>query len=483
MPRSTRALVVGAVTGALGVLFALTPLGLALERGVGLSGLFLLRGPIEPPADVVVVGIDRQSAQRLDLPAPPRSWPRSVHARLIESLADRGAAVIVLDLRLDIPTSEAEDAALARAIAAAKRVVLFEHLERTSQVITGGDGRATGHLTVDRLAPPIPAFAGVAAGLGPFPLPKTPTRVDRFWTFSAAAGDVPTLPAVALLLYALDDAYDPLLALLRRAGMPDVDGLPPTRADLAGADGVLGLCTTLRAALSADPALGTRLAAALASAPAGAGGLTGAQRRLLRALADLHGGPDSRYVNLYGPPGSVRTISYHAVLADDGAPLDVDGKAVFVGFSDLFATETKEDSFPTVFSRPDGVDISGVEIAATAFANLLDGRSVRPTGAPTTAALLLLVGGVAGAGACLLPAPPAVLLTLLIAALYLAGAHLAFGQADLWPPLAIPLLLQLPLALGWGLADRYRQVSRERRNIDRGARMYLPARLVQELTG
>ena len=482
MPRWTRALAVGAVAGLLGVVVALTPLGLTLERSVGLGALYLLRGPIEPPDEVVVVGMDRESARRLDLPPPPRPWPRTVHARLIEALAGRGAAVSVLDLRLDLPADEAgADAALADAMAAAGRVVLFEHLERTRQAVGDPAGGAAGHLTMDRLVPPLPAFAEAAAGLGPFPLPKVPARVDRFWTFSSVAGDVPTLPSVALLLDALE-AYEPLLALLRRVGMPGVDGLPPTRADLAGAEGLRRLGETLRTALTADPALRTDLSAAVASAA----GLTEAERRRLRALIDLHGGPGSRYLNLYGPPGTLPTIPYAAVLAGaeggHGAMPDLAGKVVFVGLSDLSGTETKDDGFPTVFSRADGVDLSGVEIGATAFANLLDGRSLRPTDAPTTAGLLLAVGAVAAVGARTLPALPAVLATLLLGALYLIGAHLAFSHADLWPPLAIPLLLQLPLALGWGLVDRYRQVSRERRNIDRGARMYLPARLVQELS-
>jgi len=46
------------------------------------------------------------------------------------------------------------------------------------------------------------------------------------------------------------------------------------------------------------------------------------------------------------------------------------GKAVFVGFSALSQPEQDRygDDYETVFSQPSGLNISGVEIAATAFA-------------------------------------------------------------------------------------------------------------------
>ena len=44
---------------------------------------------------------------------------------------------------------------------------------------------------------------------------------------------------------------------------------------------------------------------------------------------------------------------------------------VFVGFSEKFHQAEQTDSFDTVFSQADGLKLSGVEIAATMFANLL----------------------------------------------------------------------------------------------------------------
>ena len=60
------------------------------------------------------------------------------------------------------------------------------------------------------------------------------------------------------------------------------------------------------------------------------------------------------------------------------APLPaLKGKAVFVGAASRVPQEQK-DGFYTVCSQADGLDISGVEIAATAFANILRDKPVRP---------------------------------------------------------------------------------------------------------
>src|ERR1700674_3071274 len=86
-----------ALTAAVGLAF-LTPLGGDLEEGDGVGALLQLRGPTAPPPDVVVVAIDRASAESLGLPPPPRLWPRAIHAKLVDSLASRGATSIVFDL-------------------------------------------------------------------------------------------------------------------------------------------------------------------------------------------------------------------------------------------------------------------------------------------------------------------------------------------------------------------------------------------------
>jgi adenylate cyclase len=480
MGRLGKGLLLGAVIGAAGALFALTPLGLAFEETVGLTWLFKVRGPITPPSRVAVVGIDRASADALGLPPQPRKWPRSLHARLIDTLVQRGAAVIVFDIILDTPGNPVEDATLATSIRDAGRVVLFEHLERRLQPLTGADGSFTAWVSTEQLRPPLPYLAEAARGLAPFPLPRVPARVSQFWAFKQGAGDVATLPAVALQVYALD-AYDQWRSMLKDAGAPNIERVPRTRAELTNAAVLRRAIGTIHSAFRQDPDLAAKLAATAG---------TGEGRGPLEALARLYGGDDSHYLNFYGPPGHIKTIPYHVLVAD-GAPgsapgstaeqFDLVGKCVFVGWSEL-AIAAKEDGFYTVYSRDDGVDLSGVEIAATAFANLLDDTSLRPTSPATTAAMLLAFGLAVGTGAALLPALVAVPLALAAVALYAVAAQFAFDDAYVWLPMATPLLLQAPLALFAGLLGQYLLAQHRRRQATRAIGYYLPQAAVRVLT-
>jgi adenylate cyclase len=152
---------------------------------------------------------------------------------------------------------------------------------------------------------------------------------------------------------------------------------------------------------------------------------------------------------------------------------------VFVGASEIL--NLNEDGFLTVFSRRDGVDLSGVEIAATAFANLLDGRLLEP--APPAHALLLLVafGLTVGLIMVALPVIVALPLALVFAGLFALGVGQGFSRASVWLPLAVPLAVQLPIGLAAGLGVRYRDALRARRNLARGVAYYLPERVVAGL--
>src|SRR5918995_133575 len=116
-----RACITGVIAASFGMLVVLSPVGTLVEERFGLSWLFWTRGPVSPPADVAVVSLDNDSAERLGFPHRLREWPRRIYAQLIERLVDAGAAVIVFDLRLDEPRGGADDAALTRAIAASRR--------------------------------------------------------------------------------------------------------------------------------------------------------------------------------------------------------------------------------------------------------------------------------------------------------------------------------------------------------------------------
>lgn len=478
-----KGLAVGVVTGLLGAIPALTPLGNDFEKNVGLAWLFKVRGAVVPPPQVAVVAINARASAKLGLPALPRDWPRSIHGKLIDSLVERGAAVIVFDVDFRRPKSAEHDLALADAVARSGRTVLVEALTGKRAPILDVTGRQVGTMWVEQLLSPVKPLAQAAAGLAPFPVPKVQVNVFQYWAFKPSVDDAPTLPVMALQLY-LRGTYERWLGVLEEAGARGIEALPRNRGGLTRAADVRGMMRTLRRSFRSDPALGDRVNALLEEQRGQA--LSDMDYRRLRALVRLFAGADHRYLNFYGPPGTIPTIPYNAVITGNDPNVDPDAldftdKVVFVGFSDLF-DPGQPDRFYTVFTRSDGVDLSGVEIAATAFGNLLADTPVIPADTPVTVATLLLFGLLLGTGIYLLTAWIAVPLAVLVTGLYVAGVQSAFNSVGLWMPLATPVLVQLPLALFVGLMAQYLLERRRQKRFSKAVSYYLPEHAARELT-
>lgn len=469
----------GAGTGILGALLTLSPAGLYLEKHAGLQWLFTVRGPISPPPEVAVVAINERVADRLELPSHPRNWPRSIHARLIDELTARGVALIVFDMDFKTPRNPEDDSELAQAVARSGRVVLFEALNGKRQPITDIQGNPSGSIWVEELLPPIPELVTAARALGPFPLPKVQVTIFQFWAFKSSVSDVATLPAVALQLSALP-LYTQWHDLLKGIASDLAERLPAEPSQISDAKSLQELMRTLRRAFLDDPGLADALRASLNTPTE----IAGETRESLEAMINLYQGGDTRYLNFYGPPGTIPNIPYDAVLNGtdplSGQPLaDLSGRVVFVGFSDLY-DPGQPDRFYTVYSQ-DGVDLSGVEIMATAFGNLLNQRSLQAMDGTTAALLLLGFGLLLGSGIYLLPVMVGIPLALALSGGYLTAAQLTFSRVDFWLPLATPLLIQLPVALLAGLLGQYLFQRQRQEQATRMVSYYLPERAVREL--
>ncbi|HSS66373.1 MAG TPA: CHASE2 domain-containing protein, partial [Gammaproteobacteria bacterium] len=349
MRRWLKAIAVGLTTGLLGALFGLTPSGHEFEQDFGLAWLFRARGAVAAPPEVAIVAINFNTAARLAelLPgdgrqnrlAPlPRDWPRSIHAELLEGLTRLGASVVVFDMDFNRPKDERDDRVFADAIARADRVILFERLTGKRQPIEGKDGKSQGWLWLEQSAPPLPMLAEAARGVGPFPLPKLDEALYQFWAFKPSAGGSATMPALALQFFALRE-YEAWRDLLVAAGVAARDELPASAKDFARPGALQQFMLQIRKAFARDPGIALRLFEWLDSDQAQ--GLPRDRHRLLKALTGLYAGEVSRHLNFYGPPGTVRMVPYHRVVAigrgDRNAEgLDLAGKVVFVGFADLF---------------------------------------------------------------------------------------------------------------------------------------------------
>ena len=467
-------LVVGLLVGVAGLGLSLSPAGLSLERGVGLPWLFKLRGAIEPPRDVVVVAIDGRTGDALGLPSLPRDWPRSIHGQLIDELVKRGASVIVFDVHFGRPKDAEADQALVDAVARAKRVVLVELLTGKRQPISDQTGRHVGMVWQEESLPPFPDLERAASGLGSFPLPKEGASVDLFWVFKQSTDQAPTMPAVALQLYARGETAA-IIDRLRTAEPRQAADLPSVDSAFADASQLRRLMRGLREAFGNLPRPTHPLVRSAAESPV----------TLAEAVEAMYGGDAYRFLNFYGPPGTVTTVPYQAVIKGHDPnlspdALDFTGKVVFVGYSDLL-DPGQPDRFYTVFTRDDGVDLSGVEIAATAFGNLLTDRSLTPIGPWTAVALLVAFGLLVGTLLYVLPAYVGVPVALALAAGYAFGAQFLFDQRAMLVPVAVPLLVQAPAALFLGLLGQYFLERRRGQRVIEAINYYLPENIARDL--
>ena len=463
--RRARAALSAAGLAIAGVVLTLIPGVLRLDENLGLGLLFTLRGTLAAPAQVVVVSISRDSAAAVGQPAELDRWERARHAELIESLTAAGAEAVAFDIFFEEP--RADDTRLADAIARAGNVVLGE------EIVQDPDGRSSSVPgLIESHVLPSDELARAALGSAPFALPTIPYAVGQFWTFGPS-GDFPSMPAMALQAYLLR-YYDDFGALLSSA-RPSLR-VPTSRAALLRAHDLPGAMGALRSAFASDRSLVADVLARLER-----GRVDEASTAALKALIALYAGAQSRYLNYYGPARTIRTIPFDVAARSTHRDLDIAGKMVFVGGSEPRQSEQR-DYFHSVFSEQTGANLSGVEIGATAFANLLEQRSLTPL--PMLANLLLVAVWGAALGAVVVGASTtrAFAMAAIGGAVYFVCVYWQFDAHDVWWPLLVPLALQLPLAVALAVLLNYAEVLRQRELIQVALGHYVPQDVVRRLS-
>jgi adenylate cyclase len=180
----------------------------------------------------------------------------------------------------------------------------------------------------------------------------------------------------------------------------------------------------------------------------------------------------SLFLNFYGPARTVTTLPYDRMLSGTPPP-DLRGKIVFVGYSARTQAEQR-DAFRTVYTEENGLNVSGVEIAATAAGNLLESRPLRPLPLPPGLALMAVWGLALGVACRLLFGAVGSTVAVLAAAGYVAIAAFAFRTLDLWMPVIVPVFLQAPLAAFGALFLQFRQVRAQGERIRAALGHYVP---------
>jgi len=488
----------GVLVGTLCTAVTLVPWFGELEQEIGLPWLFRLRGPVIPPEDVVIVAMNRRSASNIYLPrdpdrfhhcrdvligsAPashinlpelPARWPRCLHANLVQRLTEAGARVVVFDVLFrqrpplagkggDVQTWQ--DETLAKAFSSS-RVVIAQKLE----------------VLEDRQRPIelSPVIADAALGAAPFPvLIGKYARVDRFMAFLDSGWATPTLPALALQASALD-TYPILADLVARTTSDDglLRQVGPGSAPHPQALQVS--CLLVRHLFRSDPA---RVKKALDEAHrTRLEGLSPDAARRFRSVLSMYESGSERLLNFYGPAGTFSTVDYDQALAaapDRMREIFWD-RVVFVGYAEPSQHEQVEH-FATAFSSAAGTDLSGVEIAATAFSNLLNDNAIRQLPAPYWVLLVFAVGFATTVTCRALPLRH-VLPGMALAIGTFAGMTLyLFASRMIWIPFMNSLFIAAPVGMLTAFSWNFQTTRRQQENLRRAISNFIPKEVVDQ---
>jgi adenylate cyclase len=153
---------------------------------------------------------------------------------------------------------------------------------------------------------------------------------------------------------------------------------------------------------------------------------------------------------------------------------------VFVGLSEPRQSE-QQDHFYSVFSEQSGIDLSGVELGATAVANLLDHRALEPLPLPWHLFVILAFGAVLGTLVGSLSLRSAIATFVIAVAVYAVVAYWQFASHERWLPLAVPLLLQAPAAFTVALWWSFRELAAQRERVRTALGYYVPPALARRL--
>ena len=381
--------------------------------------LTALAAPHQSARPVVVLAIDEPTFQELQ-----RGWPfpRSLHAQLLERLADDGAAAVGLDVVFADPSLDSEDAALERAVAYLGRSGVPVVLASTREKIDSGN-----------------------ASLWTEVLP-----LQRFLDAGADAGDAGVQP---------DDDF-----VVRRAALSP-EGFAVRLAQRAAQ----------RQALSgADPQPGS----GLASVP-------GADVRST-ATADGELPFSFDWIAYRGPRGTFDTRSYYQALTPGLLPPGFfRDKIVLVGRSARTAAElahSQADLFNSPFGTTGGDRLfPGVELQATLLDNLLarDGLRTAPDAWTWALVGLLLAPAMLWSGRRLHPAGAAAVAGALVLAVGVLS-WLLFARWRIWWPPLLPATAALALYGATALVA-YISVRQRARYTRAMLSQYLPPAVVSRL--
>jgi len=400
VPGTFTRIVIYRILGCIGLAFLLTlvyltPFGQRFERNFGLSTLYYLRGPVEVPEEAIVIGLDRTSVEWIEFHSVDlASASETLYGCLTPHARNR-----LPDIRDVVDLPRGLHGCLLRELSRRDaRVITFDILFRRPQ-------------------PEDEVFAREIADSGRVVL------FERIRTIGEAGpGGEAALqrfsPRDLFTIVALDTAAFLLNAPLISYVESYVRRLPEF-PDLGVMPEVVWQHYTGNAAPLAAPG--------------------------------------NQPIWLYGPPKSIKTYTLRDVFDRDTKnplPQSLASVAVFIGLSDPAHPGTM-DHYKIPILGAETNDIGGVELAATAFLNLVHGEEIWRPGLVGEAALVFLIGLAAALSARVLPGRRGLIAIAGLTVAYGGLAWAAFASQQVWLPFGVPIYLGLIATVLLGLATRY----------------------------
>ena len=171
---------------------------------------------------------------------------------------------------------------------------------------------------------------------------------------------------------------------------------------------------------------------------------------------------DERWVRHYGPGGTLPRVSYWQ--ATNEAPGFYRSKTVFIGGRPTTGFVGQEvDQFRTAWSRWNSSPVSGMELTATAWLNLVRGDWLKRVPLTTEFPALTLFGAMLGSTVTLGSTRRSLVVSIAAFVLVCLAAFWLFHARGLWCDWAVAAFVQVPVAIGWRLVTGHLELRREKR--------------------
>ena len=443
--------------------FALSPWHMAIEQSTGLPLLFSWRGERVPPQDISIIALNSTASENLQLNRNSSQWPRTVYAQLLKKLDKAGIRMLVLDIAFREEREPHADQQLATAMAELRSpLILFTYLKR--QQLPNG----LGNVDLLEKIPPPSLFAQHADAMGAFTLPKYPARVSQAELILNIAGEFEA--AQPLHAYMIDNKlYSQRLyrALNNQQGLQNISNDSRNNNHTHSNNAVIH-------ALFKPAEHNANVIKHLNHQHL-------QDKQFYQYLTTLRTAQHA-YINFYGYNRTITTFDIDDVLSQTAEQLtaNFENQVIYVGYSEHIQSEQRDDH-RTVYSDKDGLDLSGVEISATTFANLQEGSLIQA--APRVWQVLIILSAIilALSIAFYLAFKWSALIQSLLLIGYIQFAVYLFSQHYLWLPV---ISVALAIFLGNIIAIVYRAQSESLRalNIEQALEHYVPKEMVPKLS-